>query len=360
MAERPVAHCTQESRRFAVVGLLLLVLLLLSPKTVEAQGEQIEYYGLDALGSVRVIFDAQGNTVDRMDYGPFGENLRAAIKFPVEQFAQLARDSESGTDHALARAYAPETGRFNRVDPVSAGLMRPQLWNRYAYALNSPLIFKDPSGLCPTDYCETVNVTGTFETVPTLPVGLRGIGPGGAGDDLMRVLPEDAIKHVLSAAGGSDADTRPTISCTDYVETVVQMIQLPPTIRLDMRAAVAQAAGRTLQNVGYNDALRFHNVSGFKDSLTENLQGNDVLKHANFVIGGILRMDAPGAASILGLYMVDLSETLTKPTLADRAQARTEAHSDRVFVSIAPAAFRAIATANYQRFERTLKSTICK
>ena len=65
--------------------------------------ETVEYYGLDALGSVRVIFDGQGNVVDRMDYGPFGENLRAAIRFPTEQFAELARDGESGQDYAQAR-----------------------------------------------------------------------------------------------------------------------------------------------------------------------------------------------------------------------------------------------------------------
>ena len=136
-----------------------LLALVCAPGVASAQTEQIEYYGLDALGSVRVIFDAQGNTVDRMDYGPFGENLRAAIKFPVEQFAQLTRDPESGLDYAPARFYSAGTGRFNRVDPIYAGLFDPQKWNRYAYARNSPLVYTDPSGLdedCPTTFCETV------------------------------------------------------------------------------------------------------------------------------------------------------------------------------------------------------------
>ena len=142
--------------------LLAVLALVLLPTSAWAQSETVEYYGLDALGSVRVIFDAQGTVVDRMDYGPFGENLRAAIKFPTEQFAQLARDAESGQDYAQARTYSPATGRFNRVDPVYAGLFDPQRWNRYAYALNSPLSFRDPDGLnafkgTSVPACETYN-----------------------------------------------------------------------------------------------------------------------------------------------------------------------------------------------------------
>jgi RHS repeat-associated protein len=147
--------------RQAALALLLLVIM---SAPAGAQTETVEYYGLDALGSVRVIFDAQGNVVDRMDYGPFGENLRAAIKFPVEQFAQLARDAESGQDYAQARNYSASTGRFNRVDPVYAGLFDPQAWNRYAYALNSPVVFLDASGLNAESFtstsvpgCETFN-----------------------------------------------------------------------------------------------------------------------------------------------------------------------------------------------------------
>jgi hypothetical protein len=72
------------SRSGAVRALVLSLAVLALPSVAFAQSENVEYYGLDALGSVRVIFDQQGNVVDRMDYDPFGENLRAAIKFPTE------------------------------------------------------------------------------------------------------------------------------------------------------------------------------------------------------------------------------------------------------------------------------------
>jgi RHS repeat-associated protein len=135
-------------RRFAVkVTAIMSLIALTFPAVAFGQSETIEYYGLDALGSVRAIFNQQGNLVARMDYGPFGENLRAAIKFPTEQFAQLARDAESAQDSAEARNYSAEAGRFNRVDPVYAGLFEPQRWNRYAYVGNNPAGFIDPSGL---------------------------------------------------------------------------------------------------------------------------------------------------------------------------------------------------------------------
>jgi RHS repeat-associated protein len=123
------------------------LVVCLEATSAAAQTETIEYYGLDALGSVRVIVDPNGQPIDRMDYGPFGENLKASIKMAFEQYAQLARDAETGQDYAQARNYSPSTGRFNRVDPVYAGVFDPQRWNRYSYALNSPLTWTDASGL---------------------------------------------------------------------------------------------------------------------------------------------------------------------------------------------------------------------
>src|SRR3989304_9489738 len=82
-----------------------------------------------------------------MDYGPFGQELSPATALPDRRFAGLFRDGEAGLDHAQARSYQARTGRFSTVDPIYAGLFEPQRWNRYAYALNSPLSQTDASGL---------------------------------------------------------------------------------------------------------------------------------------------------------------------------------------------------------------------
>ena len=46
---------------------LMLAALLLVP--VAGQAQTIEYYGLDAIGSVRVVFDANGNVLTQTDRG---------------------------------------------------------------------------------------------------------------------------------------------------------------------------------------------------------------------------------------------------------------------------------------------------
>lgn len=149
--------------RLLTVGLVIVAALL--PSNVAAQTDTPEYYGLDTTGSVRVVFDGSGAVLTRVDYGPFGEQLAAAPGAPNEKYAGLFRDEETGLDYAQARQYSPRTGRFTSVDPVYAGLFEPQRWNRYAYALNSPLTFVDPDGLDPANicppgshYCEVVNV----------------------------------------------------------------------------------------------------------------------------------------------------------------------------------------------------------
>lgn len=88
--------------------------------------ETIEYYALDAIGSVRVVFDQAGNVVTRSDYEPFGAPV-SAVSSSEDIYAGLLRD-EAGLDYAQARMYQRGTGRFNAPDPIDPGLFEPQLW----------------------------------------------------------------------------------------------------------------------------------------------------------------------------------------------------------------------------------------
>jgi RHS repeat-associated protein len=133
------------SHRLCLLAVLLLCSLF-APPWLWAQTEQIEYYALDAIGSVRVVFDATGAVKGRMDYAPFGEELFSGLFVPTDRFAQLSRDAEAGLDYAQARMFQLRTGRFSGIDPVSGDRRDPQTWNRYAYARNNPLRGIDPSG----------------------------------------------------------------------------------------------------------------------------------------------------------------------------------------------------------------------
>ena len=136
---------------FGFVGRLGTIALaaaaLAIPVSASAQSETVEYYGTDALGSVRVVFDANGNVLSRTDYGPFGQELTPSTGRQQAVYAGLFVDDPTGLEHAQARSYQSRTGRFASADTVYAGLFEPQRWNRYSYSHNNPITFTDQAGL---------------------------------------------------------------------------------------------------------------------------------------------------------------------------------------------------------------------
>src|SRR5206468_4775551 len=127
--------------------------------------DQVMYYHTDAVGSVRMITNAAGQLVgDRMDYLPFGEVWSGGTATQdAPAFTGAERDHETNLDYLGARFFSSGTGRFTRPDDWFAGadLTNPQSWNLYAYALNNPLRYVDPTGHDPNcrsgaDFCTSV------------------------------------------------------------------------------------------------------------------------------------------------------------------------------------------------------------
>jgi len=135
-------------------GLLVLAVLMLPAPALAQTGQVVEYYHLDALGSVRVVTDQAGQVIARHDFLPFGEEWPAPQPTTKEKklFTGHERDAETGLDYFGARYYRPQVARFTTIDPVytwGENLADPQRWNRYAYARNNPLKFTDPDGRMP-------------------------------------------------------------------------------------------------------------------------------------------------------------------------------------------------------------------
>jgi RHS repeat-associated protein len=110
------------------------------------------YYHQDAIGSVRVVTDANGGEVRRHDFLPFGQDPPGYTNDPAEsfQFAGHQRDGATGADYFGARYYTSFTERFSTPDPWRLTLKRllaPHTLNRYTYAGNNPLRYIDPTGL---------------------------------------------------------------------------------------------------------------------------------------------------------------------------------------------------------------------
>jgi RHS repeat-associated protein len=113
-----------------------------------------KYVTADSLGSTRLVTKADGTVDKTYDYLPFGEQIGAsypsAPSGPSQKFTGQERDAESGLDNFQARYMSPPQGRFQSPDPAVmfvADPTNPQSWNLYAYVINNPLRFVDPTGL---------------------------------------------------------------------------------------------------------------------------------------------------------------------------------------------------------------------
>jgi RHS repeat-associated protein len=113
------------------------------------------YYAADHLGTSRVIAEVpSGGTTAALcydaDFYPFGgERAYTTTCSQNYKFTAKERDAESDLDNFAARYDASSMGRFMSADPSDAVTLRivnPQRWNMYAYAVNDPLSYNDPSG----------------------------------------------------------------------------------------------------------------------------------------------------------------------------------------------------------------------
>jgi len=100
----------------------------------------------DHLRSVRAITNSSGGIVDRANYRPFGEQLGFAGGTESKGYIGERLDDETGLMYLHARYYDPVLARFIQADPMSPALPGVGV-NRYAYALNNPVMFADPLGL---------------------------------------------------------------------------------------------------------------------------------------------------------------------------------------------------------------------
>lgn len=119
------------------------------PRALRRPAGTLEYYHVDALGSVRAVTDASGAVVRTHHYHPFGEAVGVEGSTDPLRFTGKPRDGETGLDYFGARYYAGRTGRFTTVDPVvvvDRSIADPQSWNRYKYVKNNPLRYVDRDG----------------------------------------------------------------------------------------------------------------------------------------------------------------------------------------------------------------------
>lgn len=123
---------------------------------------RIRYYHEDHLGSSAVMTDGTGALIEETAFLPSGVPRHEHDVRTVEEaysFTQKERDQESGLHYFDARFLTGGLGRFASIDPkyvspetlgtsdFASFLAQPQEFNLYAYALNNPIRYNDPTGL---------------------------------------------------------------------------------------------------------------------------------------------------------------------------------------------------------------------
>jgi RHS repeat-associated protein len=104
----------------------------------------VQNYRLDGLGSVRLLLS--GNSpAGNYWYDPFGQVVAGGAD-NRRRFTSEVQDDATGLIYLRARDYDPATGRFLTRDPFHGLAGLPSTQNPYAYALNNPTTYNDPSG----------------------------------------------------------------------------------------------------------------------------------------------------------------------------------------------------------------------
>ncbi len=111
----------------------------------------LTYLHGDHLGSASLATDASGAKITDSDtrYSPYGMTRPglAGTGLPTDRrFTGQREEVSQGLYDYGARPYDPALGRFLQADTLVPNPANPQSLNRYAYTLNNPLRYTDPSG----------------------------------------------------------------------------------------------------------------------------------------------------------------------------------------------------------------------
>jgi RHS repeat-associated protein len=181
-------------------------LALARPLNAAHAAAELAYHD-DGRGNVVNLSDVAGLPRGAIGYDAFGRaNAPAGLEQQAVSFLGKfgVRAEESMTDLYLMgfRYYDASTGRFLSRDPWPGNVSRPLSLNSYAYALNNPLRYADPSGLKPCD--------ARLKVDPFSPdTQLTHLGPALTDEELVEAIKSayDAVLQVNAEKGRMQVKT---------------------------------------------------------------------------------------------------------------------------------------------------------
>ncbi len=107
----------------------------------------VYYLHSDHLGSTSLVTNQGQGVVAQQGYYPYGASRWNVGTLPTDfTFTGQREDDSTGLMFYRARYYHAVLGRLISADTIVPSPGNPQSLNRYAYALNNPLKYTDPTG----------------------------------------------------------------------------------------------------------------------------------------------------------------------------------------------------------------------
>ncbi|RDH42200.1 RHS repeat-associated core domain-containing protein [Zooshikella ganghwensis] len=170
-------------------------------------GDNVQYYHADALGSITTLTDAQGKTSASQVYNSWGAVNSKLSSGSIPLYGYTGREPDAtGLIYYRTRYYDPDTARFTQLDPK--GFIDGV--NRYAYALNSPMMFIDPWG---TSAVKGANGSGSKSST----IGGGTFGSMLVAGGLYNLGDPNAFANIARSEGGTTYNTYDSINSSKYV-----------------------------------------------------------------------------------------------------------------------------------------------
>jgi RHS repeat-associated protein len=178
----------------------------------------VQYIHQDHLAGSSVVSSSGGALVNSVKFYPFGSTRSGDV--PTDKKFTGQRLDSTGLYYYGARYYDPSIGRFISPDLIVKSYADPQTLNRYAYVLNNPLKYVDPTGLLvrigSSDPSDLGDLAGDIQTYTDLGLPIpddllqrsgmftAGLGPGGIDVlnewEILRRQEAQYTQHMLDSA----------------------------------------------------------------------------------------------------------------------------------------------------------------
>ncbi|AKB32382.1 hypothetical protein MSSIH_1692 [Methanosarcina siciliae HI350] len=214
-------------------------------RVAKQTSESMEWYLSDHIGSTSLMVDENGFEVERTDYFPYGQVRSGGLE--KYGFTGQENDADTGLMYYGARYYSPEYRVFVQPDTMLPDPYNPQALNRYAYALNNPVKYTDPSG----HYVETA-IDLAF-----LAMDINDIRTGNADKWTYIGLATDVVCAALPGVTGGRLGVQALEETVTHADNVGDLFKL-----LDKTAEVT-ATGNKVENI-YDAA---NSVEGLADGI---------------------------------------------------------------------------------------------